>query len=262
MYSKITFLLALMETASPAVRVTDLSVTLDGHLIINNVSFTVPVGETTAIIGPNGAGKSVLLKAILGLVPISHGRVEILGRNQTQYRRVAPRVSYIPQSLSFDDNFPLTVRGLFSFKSTRLIGMRATERTRMRELLERVGMKDFENAKLSTLSGGQLQRVLLGYSLLNKPQLLILDEPAAGIDISGQETIYSLLQRIQAEDRLTLLLVSHELDIVIRYANQVLCLNRDLLCAGVPHDVLSPDLLAKMYGEGVGHFVHQDHKTS
>lgn len=243
-------------TTRYALEVDDLVVMLDGQRIIDHISFRIPVHETTAIIGPNGAGKSVLLRAILRLLPKQGGVVRIFGTPHEQYRKVAPLVSYIPQKMPFDRTFPLTVAGLFQLKSRQRLGVSAADVNRMRTLLALVGMENYASHKISTLSGGQLQRVLLAYSLMDHPQLLLLDEPAAGIDMQGQETIYTLLQRIQQQEGLTLLLVSHELDIVMRFATQVLCLNRKLLCAGVPREILSPDILEQMYGTPISHFTH------
>lgn len=242
-----------------ALDVNDLSVAVAGHTVVEGISFTAPVGETTAIIGPNGAGKSLLLKAILRLVPKQSGTVHIFGVPHENYRAVAPRISYIPQKFQLDRAFPLTVGGFFALKSKRRLGMTPEEQTQRMELLTKVGMAGFLNQPMSTLSGGEAQRVLLAYSLMDQPDLLILDEPSAGIDTQGQETIYALLQRIQQEEHLTLILVSHELEIVMRYATQVLCINRTLLCAGVPREVLSNELLEKMYGAPVGHFQHSTH---
>lgn len=249
-------------TLPDAVRVTNLSVTLDSHPILERLSFSVPTGQTTAIIGPNGAGKSILLKAILRLLPKQEGEVTIFGVPHEHYRKIAHAISYIPQRLSFDRAFPLTVHGLFALKSRRIIGMSHEEEERMHHLLDLVGMRKYLTHKISTLSGGQVQRVLIGYSLMDRPKLLILDEPSAGIDVQGQDTVYTLLQRIQKSEHLTLLLVSHELEIVMQYASQVLCLNRKLLCAGVPREVLSNELLEQMYGSPVGHFAHTHSHTA
>lgn len=248
-----------MTSSQSAIHAEDLTVKFGSHTVLDSVNFDVPVGKTTAVIGPNGAGKTVLLKSILRLIPITSGKVEIFGTDHQQYRNVAHLLSYIPQKISFDGSFPLTIRGLFSLKSKRPLGMSNEEEQRMISLLDRVGMKKFANAKIANLSGGQLQRVLIGYSLMDQPKLLILDEPVAGIDVQGQQTVYSLLENIQKEKNLTLLLVSHELDIVIRYAEQVLCLNKTLYCSGAPHEVLSEELLAKMYGTPVAHHIHNDH---
>ena len=242
--------------AIPAIDVQDLTVSLDNHLILDNLSFTIPQGQVAAVIGPNGAGKSVLVKTILNLLPKQKGTVNILGINHEKYRKVAPLISYVPQRLNFEHDFPLTVKGLFSLKSSRPIGMRLNEKERMMELLTMVNMEQYVDQNVNALSGGQLQRVLIAYSLMDNPQILILDEPSAGIDIKGQGTIYSLLKKIQTEKKLTMILVSHELDIVMQYADQVLCVNKTLLCAGVPHEVLSNDMLANMYGAPVQHFHH------
>ncbi|MFH1354374.1 MAG: metal ABC transporter ATP-binding protein [bacterium] len=241
---------------SPALKVASLSVELDGHTIIDDINFTVSAGSTTAIIGPNGAGKSVLLKAILRLLPKTSGQVRIFGIEHEKYRRVAPLLSYIPQVVSFDRSFPLTVQGLFSLKSPRPLGMSSTESRRAGELLDLVGASHLANQRLGILSGGQLQRVLLAYSLMDQPKLLLLDEPAAGIDVQGQETIYPLLARIQKEEQLTMVIVSHELEIVVEYADQVLCLNKKIMCSGLPHKVLSNETLQQMYGTPVSHFSH------
>lgn len=244
----------------PALEVHNLSVVLGGHTIIDPISFSVPVGSTTAIIGPNGAGKSVLLKSILRLLPKRSGTVSIFGTPHEQYSQVARLISYIPQKFHFDQDFPLTIKGLFALKSARLLGMSAQEKARRDELLRTVGMYDWLEQKISYLSGGQLQRVLIAYSLMDHPKILMLDEPSAGIDVQGQETIYVLLKRLREKENLTMVLVSHELDVVMQYATQVLCLNKQLLCVGVPHKVLTNEILANMYGTPIGHY-HHEHKT-
>lgn len=242
--------------STPALAVNNLTVKLDQHTVLNNISFTVAPEQTTAIIGPNGAGKSILLKAILKLIPKEHGSVKIFGIDHEQFSRLAPLISYIPQSFVMNQNFPLTVRGLFALSTPGPIGLSAAAHERMMDLLQMVGMNNIASARLSTLSGGQLQRVLIAYSLLKKPRLLLLDEPSAGIDIRGQETIYTLLERIQRQEHVTLVLVSHELDIVARHAAQVLCLNRNLICAGTPEKALTTEVLEQMYGASASHFTH------
>jgi ABC-type Mn2+/Zn2+ transport system ATPase subunit len=245
-----------MVTPTPALQVENLVVELDKHRIIDNISFQVPVGSVTAIIGPNGAGKSVLIKAILKLLPKQSGNVSIMGTNHNSYRKIAPLISYIPQYINIDRQFPLTVAGLFSLKSPRPFGLSSVEKHHMHDLLAKTNTSHLLHSRLSVLSGGQLQRIILAYSLMDHPRLLLLDEPAAGIDTEGQDTIYTLLSRIQREDKLTMVLISHELQIVMNYADQVLCLNKSLLCAGAPQKVLTNETLQRMYGTEVGHFLH------
>ncbi len=242
-----------------ALNVQNLVIELDKHRIIDDVSFQVPIGSVTAIIGPNGAGKSVLIKCLLKLLPKQSGTVEIMGTNHDRYHKVASQVSYIPQYINIDRQFPLTVAGLFSLKSKRPLGLSSVEKQHMYNLLTKTNTKHLLNKRLSVLSGGQLQRIILAYSLMDHPKLLLLDEPAAGIDVEGQDTIYTLLSRIQKEEKLTMVLISHELQIVMNYADQVLCLNRKLLCAGTPQKVLTNETLQHMYGTEVGHFLHSHH---
>jgi len=245
-----------MNHTEPALKIDNLSVELDGHTILKDISFTTDVGSVTAVIGPNGAGKSVLLKCILKLLPKKSGEIEIMGINHNNYQRIAPMISYIPQKINVDRLFPLTVSGLFSLKSPRPISMSGVEKQRMYDLLEKTNTTHLINKRLSILSGGQLQRIILAYSLMDNPKILLLDEPAAGIDVEGQDTIYSLLSRIQKEEKLTMMLISHELQIVMNYATQVLCLNKKLMCAGAPSKVLTNETLQHMYGAEVGHFLH------
>jgi ABC-type Mn2+/Zn2+ transport system ATPase subunit len=242
-----------------ALTVKDLTVELDSHTILESLNFSVESGTTTAIIGPNGAGKSILFKTILGLVPKKSGTIHIFGNNHEKYHQVAPFLSYIPQRLDFDPTFPLTVAGLFSLKSKQLIGNSTNDKHRIAHLLHTVKAAHLLNQRLGTLSGGQLQRILLAYSLMDNPRLLLLDEPAAGIDTQGQETIYPLLARIQKEKNLTMIIISHELHVVMQYANQVLCLNKTILCSGQPSHILSNETISEMYGTPMGHFNHDNH---
>ena len=246
---------AMSETA---LEIKNLTVELGGHKIIEDISFSVPAGTTCAIIGPNGAGKSVLIKAIMRLLPKTSGEVTIFDTAHEQYRKIAGALSYVPQRLEFDPDFPLTVHGLFALKSRRPIGMSETDHDRMNDLLAMVGMQTHLRQKISQLSGGQLQRVLIAYSLMDKPRLLILDEPAAGIDVTGQDTIYTLLERIQKKEDLTMIMISHEIDVVMQYADQVICLNKQLLCAGLPHEALTTEVMHQMYGAPTAHFHHDN----
>lgn len=239
-----------------AIEVVNLSVRLDRHLVLDDLTFSIPAGSTAAIIGPNGAGKSVLLKTILKLIPIYQGAIKIFGADNSRYRDVAPLISYIPQHFNLETYFPLTVWGLFALKSRRPLGQSQSEEARMLELLDLVGAGHLISQRLTTLSGGQLQRALLAFSLMDQPKLLLLDEPAAGIDAEGQKTIYQLLQRIQQTDPITIVMVSHELQIVMNYTNQVICLNKKLVCSGHPEQVLTTDTLQQMYGPEISHFHH------
>lgn len=242
-----------------ALELKNVTVDLVGHRVLENISFAVPVGSSTAIIGPNGAGKSVLVKTILRLIPKTSGEITVFGIPHEKYQRAAHQVSYVPQRLELDRDFPLTVRGLFTLKSRRPFGIAKADRERMHTLLETVGVGRQEDRRLADLSGGQLQRVMIAYSLMDRPKLLFLDEPAAGIDVSGQETVYTLIQRIQAQEHLTVVFISHELDVVMHYADQVICLNQKLLCVGLPTEALTTEVLHEMYQMPTKHYHHHHH---
>lgn len=227
--------------------VKDLAVKLDGEEILRDISFSVKKGEAMAIIGPNGAGKTVLFRALLRLVPY-------LGSVKWQE---GVRIGYVPQKFLTDRTIPLTVKEFFLMKSkhfwfpaSNFIGHLAHE-------MELVGLgKDILGKPLAELSGGQLQRIIISWALIDHPDVLLFDEPTAGIDIGAEETIYNIIHRLQDERGTTVLLISHDLNVVYRYAQNVLCLNREKVCFGAPADVLTPKELIKLYGEG-GFYLHR-----
>jgi len=228
--------------------VRDCSVVLDGERLVSGVSFKVQKGDALAVIGPNGAGKTLLFKALLGLVPFS-GRI---------VWRPGLRIGYVPQKFPVDRSAPLTVREFFLLKAK---GFWFPDRAFVEHLsheLSLVGLaQDILDRPIGELSGGQLQRLLIGWAMVDHPEVMLFDEPTAGIDVGFEETVYHILQRLQKERSTTILLISHEINIVYRYADQVLCLNRKMLCHGKPHDVLRPEDLTRLFGEG-SFFKHQD----
>lgn len=232
-----------------ALDVHHLTVDLGGRRVVDDISLSIDEGETAAIIGPNGAGKSVFLKAVLRLLPKHDGEVRIFGIPHEEYARVAPLVSYVPQFVSVERSFPLTVDELFALK-------RARDPERRARALAIVGAESLRGSRLSTLSGGQLQRVLLAFALVDRPRLLFLDEPSSGIDVGAEETIYNLIRRVSREEKMTVVLVSHDIDIVAGFAQSVFCLNRQLLCAGPPAAVLTEETLRRAYGPDVGVYAH------
>lgn len=232
-----------------ALDVHHLTVDLGGRRVIDGVSLSVNEGETAAIIGPNGAGKSALLKTILRLIPKHSGEVRIFGTPHEDYARVASLVSYVPQFLPIERSFPLTVSELFTLK-------RSAGGSRREYALRLVGAEHLRAHRLSTLSGGELQRVFLAFALVDRPRILFLDEPSSGIDVGAEETIYNLIRRVSAEEKMTVVLVSHDIDIVAGFAQHVFCLNRRLLCAGPPAAVLTEETLRRAYGPDVGVYQH------
>ncbi len=226
--------------------VDNLGVKFDKNEVLKGLSFFVKKGDVLAIVGPNGAGKSVLFRALLGLLPYS-GKIE-WGKNL--------KINYVPQKFNIDKELPLTVEEFFKLKE---VGTK-----KIMAALRSVGMTDEHhierhilNQRLGWLSGGQIQRILVAWSILDNPDVILFDEPTSGIDVGGEETIYHLLKKLKDEKGFTILLISHDLHIVYKYANNVICINKEMVCYGEPSDVLDPASLAKLYGGEAGFYKHE-----
>lgn len=228
----------------------NLTVSFDDNKVIDNLSFSIRKGDVIAIVGPNGAGKSVLFRTLMGLVPYL-GKIEWSPGLKT---------SYVPQKFNVDKDFPITTKEFLRLKSKN--------QGKIMSALESVGLKNKQSdihhldhhlldQRLGWLSGGQLQRVLVAWALIDNPDVLLFDEPTAGIDVGGEETIYNLLKKLNDETALTILVISHDLNIVYKYANNVLCLNKEKICFGPPSEVLDPQALIKLYGGEAKFYKHE-----
>jgi len=227
-----------------------------GREILSGIDADIRCGEVTALIGPNGAGKTTLLQAILGQVPYT-GQIRFCG--SSEHGGGAPRIGYVPQHLDFDRDTPLTVLDFFALSAQRrpvFLGVTAAARRSARESLERAGMDHLLEHPLGRLSGGELQRVLFALALRDAPDLLLLDEPVSGVDLAGGEQFCEFLSNVHRNARFSLLLVSHDLSVVTRHADQVICLNRRIVCQGATTEVLTADNLSAMYGEKARLFRH------
>lgn len=225
--------------------VKNLQVRFGQDIVHNNLSFSVEKGEMLTILGPNGAGKSVLLKALLGILPYM-GEIVWYG---------SPSIEYLPQNLTnlAIKNLPITVEDFFRLKGGNYSIYEITK------FLEMVGLKaDILRKPSTTLSGGQFQRMLVAWVLISKPDVLLLDEPTAGIDIGGGENIYSLIDSIRIKSGLTVVLVTHDIHIVYAHSNNVLCLSRkNHTCFGKPKTILNPKTLEKIFGMKIGFYQHR-----
>lgn len=235
-----------------AISVRNVNVILNGHRVLADVSFDVAAGEVAAIVGPNGSGKTTLVKAILGLVPY-RGDIAVLGVPPHDLPRVASRVGYVPQRLDFDRTMPVTVAELLNVHLLDRHAKNATE-----SALAAVKAPDLRHKMIGVLSGGEFQRVLLALALLNEPELLLLDEPAAGVDIEGAAEFYALIQDLRAQRDMTIVMVSHDIDVVFRHATQVLCINHALICTGAPQEALTPDTMRALYGAEQSVYAHKE----
>lgn len=227
-------------------QVENLAVAFGDQKIIENVSFEVSPEEVVAIIGPNGAGKSVLLKTLLGIIPKTSGEITW-----------APtvKVGYLPQRFQVDKYLPMRVE--------EFLNLQTNPEYKPREAMKLVGLSaDFGAKNLAHLSAGEMQKVLLVWALMTKPNILLFDEPTENVDVVSQESIYTLLHHLQDALNIAIIIVSHDLHVVYRYANEVLCLNKKMICQGVPHEVLTTAKLGELYGDHAffhHHHIHKNH---
>lgn len=228
-----------------ALEVEHLSIAFERTRVLDDLTFRVEIGSSLAIIGPNGSGKTVLLKALIGAIP-AQGTI-----------RWAPgtKIGYVPQKLDLERDLPLA--GLdFLHAKAKVSHVPSTEIARV---LGRVNLATADAARaIGTLSGGQFQRLLLAFALIGRPSVLLFDEPTAGVDEPGEEGLYELFRTLQREERLTLLLISHELNLVYRFAENVLCLSRRRAWLGPPIAILTPERLQEVYGTPMKFHVHDD----
>lgn len=257
----------------PVVQVQNLSVLRNGLLAVDGVSFALAPETDTALVGPNGAGKSTLVAALLGLLPTSGGSVRILGQELGPAgelpRSVRSQIAYLPQTLALQGRFPLTVSEFVGFgfdlsglNLAWLGGGSRGRRQAIQQALQRTGCGDLGDRLLSELSGGQLKRVLLAFCVVRPRRLLVLDEAQAGLDVPSTEQFHQLLLELRRQEGWTVLQVSHDLEMVRRSCDQVLCLNRRLRCSGSPDHALSPDRLLELYGPNVVPYRHQHNHAS
>ncbi len=215
-------------------RVSNLNIAISNQEIIENLSFGVRRGHTLAIVGPNGAGKTTLLRALLNLVPYS-GKVEWNGK---------VKVGYVPQVLSVRD-VPISVREFLLLKSE--------SESDINNSLASVGLEPeaIKSKSMSVLSGGQLRRVLIAWAIVDKPDVLLFDEPTSGVDLDSEEAIYGMLKKLTEMNKITLLLISHDLHIVREYSDYALAINKCIVFFGESKEAMNPENQKLIYGEPV-----------
>ncbi len=221
-----------LSTATRLVSAQQICLALEGKNILKNANIAVHSGEVVTLIGPNGAGKSTLIKVILGLLKADSGEIA---------RRDNLRVGYMPQKLFVDSSLPLTVK--------RFLSLAGKQNRSINECLELTGTLALENQYVQSLSGGELQRVLLARALFRDPQLLVLDEPVQGVDVSGQSALYKLIDQIKTQTGCGVLMVSHDLHLVMAATDRVVCLNQHICCEGSPDNISTHPEFLQLFGE-------------
>ena len=248
---------AIQMEAGPAVMISDVSFSYDGTPVLEAANLTVDCGEFVTVVGPNGGGKSTLLRLVLGLLQPARGSISVFGCRPEEAK---PRMGYVPQHLDTDPSFPATVLDVVlmgRLGRTRTFGTYTKEdaRAAMESLVD-VELTDLARRPFSKLSGGQRQRTLIARALVSEPDILLLDEPAASLDVAMEKELYDILQRLK--ERLTVLLVSHDLAFVSGFTDTVACVNRTVAVHTTSE--VTPELINDLYGRDV-RFVRHDHLT-
>ena len=229
-----------------------LGVRYGGRRVLHGVDLDIERGEIVTVVGPNGSGKSTLIRALVGAEKVSEGDVQ---------RTKGLRIGYVPQRLVLDPTLPITV--------TRFLNLPHRQpKTQIEKALQHAGVPDLGGRQMSTLSGGQMQRVLLARALLNDPQLLVLDEPTQGLDQPGSAAFYQQIEQLRNDMGCAVVMVSHELHVVMAASDRVICLNGHICCAGAPEQVAQAAEYRALFGSGTGgalalyrhdHDHHHDH---
>lgn len=210
----------------------NISLEIDQRQILNNISLSISREQIVTLIGPNGAGKTSLVKIVLGLTNPSSGKVNL---------KKGLRIGYMPQRLHVEPSMPVTVDRFLKLAVN-------ANKNEIHRVLEEVGASPLANNQLHSLSGGELQRVLLARALIQEPQLLVLDEPAQGVDVNGQAELYRLIADIRSQHKCGILLVSHDLHLVMSATDEVICLNQHVCCHGHPEQVSNDPAYLELFG--------------
>ena len=227
------------------IKVENISVIRERRAILNDVSLEIAAEDFITIIGPNGAGKSMLLKCLMGFYEPDSGRV---------LRSPNLKVGYLPQRLSVDHSMPITVKRFLSLRKN-------ITRDELRQVIAETSIQDLLDQPLYVLSGGELQRVLLARALLDHPQVLILDEPAQNLDVSGQLAFYKLIEKIHTQRKLPLLMVSHDLHLVMSSTKKVVCLYHHVCCSGEPQVVTKDPEFISLFGDDMARLMSVYHHS-
>lgn len=224
------------------------NVKLREQSILDDISLSIYAGQIVTIIGPNGAGKTTLLRTLLGLIKPTSGDI---------WKKEGLTIGYVPQKLQLNPSLPLTVK-----RFLKLLPHISNEQ--INKSMEEVGASHILDRSMQSISGGELQRVLLARALLRKPQLLVLDEPTQGVDINGQVELYQLINQICNQYNCGVLMVSHDLHLVMANTNQVICLNQHICCSGYPEHVSNDPAFKELFGVNANSFAiyhhHHDHQ--
>lgn len=256
------------EECGPIIVYKDITVSLDGRTVLEGITYSLEQGRFAGVVGPNGAGKTTLLRVTLGLVKPDRGGVTVMGMNPDELKHELHHIGYMPQQVLFDPYFPVSVFDVVMMGRSCCIGpvRRATRKDKdaVRESLKMVGLEKLSGRPIGELSVGQQKRAFLARALCLETKILLLDEPTAGLDTPAQERFMGLLTDLRDGMGLTVLFVSHDVNILARFADEILCINRTMHLHGNPHEVLGSERLKEAYRcefdflVGAGGGLHED----
>ena len=236
----------------PIIQADRLYVVFQDKFVLEDVTFDIHTGDFWGILGPNGSGKTTLLRTILGLLVPFSGSVKVFNKLPAQLGNDRDRIGYVPQHAQIDLRFPIRVKDVVMLGRCRKMGLgrrpQPVDFDAVDRAMERVQISDLADRQIGRLSGGQRQRVLIARALALEPEILLLDEPTAALDVTATEGFYEWLHSMHASMHLTMILVSHDVGVISRYVDAVACLNRRLVAHGLPREVLSGETLEQMYG--------------
>jgi len=248
-------------TTNTIIDIKDVNFRYSNETVLEHIHLTVKKGEFLGLIGPNGSGKTTLIKILLGLLKSNSGTVSLFNQKINQFFQWS-KIGYVPQKAGqTSQNFPITVEevvALGRISNTRIIDiMTSSDRKAINQSLETVQMLQYKHRRISDLSGGQQQRVFIARALVSNPELLILDEPTVGVDTESQTNFYKLLDILNKKHHMTLILISHDIEVVARVVSRIACINQTIVCHGHPKQILNSDFVEKLYGKDLKFIVHE-----
>ncbi len=251
-----------MSVKNPVIEAKKLFFRYNGHSVLENISLTVEEGSYVGVLGPNGGGKTTLLKLMLGLLSPSDGKITVFGKSPSEARKEG-QIGYVPQRIvQTDFPFPANVEEIV--KSGRTAKARiGTWRTlsdteAIKRAMDATEVTQYRSRLISELSGGERQRVFIARALASEPRMLILDEPTTGVDVGSKERFYALLKKLNTDLHLTILFVSHDIEVMTDQVQCVLCINRELICDCASCDFLNKAVLENLYGKNIS-LIHHHH---
>jgi zinc transport system ATP-binding protein len=252
----------LLGKLKPIIDVENLSIARNGRIVIEDATFKIEPGAYMGVVGPNGGGKTTLMQALLGILPAEKGSIELMGKPIDDFTDWSQLAFVSQHSINFNDKFPLTVRELVGLGRINRgnLGrpLKNADWVKVDEALNFMGIKKLSNRRIGQLSGGQKQRVFVAKAIVRDPKILLLDEPASGIDPEAQERFYMILANLNAKHGTTILIVSHDLAAVFCRMNYIMCINKNVYTSSITPDTDPNEVLQKAYGPHF-HFVFHEH---